>query len=173
MKKFQYSFVFVVLIFSVAFVIPESHQMPVQGASSKDWNHQSFWYYPWGNNRVHQGIDIFAKENTPVVAPTNALILKMGQDSLGGNIVLLIGAKWRFHYFAHLKHYNKKLSWFVHTGEVLGWVGNTGNAQGKAPHLHYSIRSLFPRFWMYNSKNKKAWSRLFFIDPGKFIAGKV
>ena len=147
--------------------------MPVQGATVLDWNSKSFWYYPWGHNRVHKGIDIFAKEDTPVLAPTNGLILAMGQDSLGGNIVYMIGPKWRFHYFAHLKQYNKNLSGFVLAGDVLGWVGNSGNAQGKAPHLHYSIKSLFPRFWMYDANNKKAWSRLFFIDPGKFISGKL
>jgi len=39
-----------ILLLGFGYLIPEQHQMPVQGATAKDWNPQSFWYYPWGRN---------------------------------------------------------------------------------------------------------------------------
>jgi murein DD-endopeptidase MepM/ murein hydrolase activator NlpD len=169
MKK---TLLLLVIIFASGYVIPDQHKMPVQGATSSDWNHQSFWYYPWGRNRVHKGIDIFATEGTPVVAPTGGFILFKGQLSRGGNVVYMMGSKWRFHYFAHLKSCNLKASGFIRAGDVLGTVGSTGNAQGKSAHLHYSIKSLFPRIWKYDSKGVSRWSRVFFLDPGKYILGE-
>ncbi len=160
------------IIFAIGFIIPEDHQMPVIGASSKDWNKKSFWFYPWGHNRVHKGIDIFAKAGTKVIAPTNGLVIASGKDSLGGNIVLILGSKWRFHYFAHLQESKISPFKFVQTGETIGLIGSTGNAKGKPPHLHYSIKSLFPRFWKYDRSQKKSFERMFFIDPGRFLTGQ-
>lgn len=160
-------------IFGFGFVLPEHHKMPVQGATVKDWNPQSFWYYPWGRSRVHKGIDIFAKEGTPVVAPTGGFILFDGQLSMGGNVVYMIGPKWRFHYFAHLREKKTKRFGLVIAGQTLGVVGTSGNAKGKSPHLHYSIKSLFPRFWKYNPNVVNKWDHMFFINPGTYLlAGK-
>ena len=159
-----------ILFFSFGYVLPEQHYIPVQGATAKDWNPQSFWYYPWGRNRVHKGIDIFAKAGTPVVAPTAGFILFTGELSMGGNVVYMIGPKWRFHYFAHLQERSAK-SGFIHAGQKIGSVGSTGNARGKSPHLHYSIKRLFPRLIKYNPKTIRSWDRMFFVDPGKFILG--
>ncbi len=157
------------LIFLIGLILPEENKIPVKGATLHDWNHQSFWFYPWGNNRVHKGIDIFAHEGTQVIAPTGGLILFSGNISLGGNVIYMIGPKWRFHYFAHLDTSSvNPLSW-VNSGDMIGTVGSTGNAKGKAPHLHYSIKSLFPRVWRYNSDKVFAWSRLFYINPSKFL----
>ena len=161
---------FLILIIGSGFVIPEQHQMPVQGATAKDWNPQSFWYYPWGRNRVHKGIDIFAKAGTPVVAPTGGFVLFTGNISMGGNVVYMIGPKWRFHYFAHLQESSVR-SGFVRVGQKIGSVGSTGNARGKAPHLHYSIKSLLPRIFKFNPKTISSWDRLFYVDPGKFLLG--
>lgn len=157
------------IIFTIGFMLPEQHQIPVKGVTSKDWNPESFWYYPWGRSGTHKGIDIFAKEGTQVVASTSGLVLFTGNISMGGNVVYMIGPKWRFHYFAHLRE--SKISKFslVNAGEVIGLVGSSGNAKGKPPHLHYSIKSLFPYLWKYDSNAKNSWKRMFFIDPGKFI----
>jgi peptidoglycan LD-endopeptidase LytH len=69
---------FLVVCFG-GFVIPEGQrQIPVAGASYKDWNPQSFWYHPWGRSGVHKGIDIFAKEGTPTIAATSGLVVYSG-----------------------------------------------------------------------------------------------
>ena len=41
-------------------VLPEWPQIPVAGASARDWNPRTFWFEPWGRSGVHKGIDIFA-----------------------------------------------------------------------------------------------------------------
>ncbi len=167
MIKLLLSLLFVILL--LGFVLPEDHLMPVQGATARDWNPESFWYYPWGNARVHKGIDIFAKAGTPVYASTGGLVLFSGKISMGGNVVYLLGANWRFHYYAHLQQRNIQPLHFVGAGQQIGTVGSSGNARGKPAHLHYSIKSLFPRIWTYNPGYVKAWNRTFFIDPGRFI----
>jgi len=157
------------IIFVTGFIIPEQHQMPVEGATAKDWNDQSFWYYPWGRSGVHKGIDIFADEGTSVIAPTGGFIIFNGNISMGGNVVYMIGPKWRFHYFAHMqKPANHRLG-FIDAGHKIGRVGTTGNAAGKPPHLHYSIKTLYPQFWKYKAKTKAAWDRMFFINPERFL----
>ena len=160
-------------IFTLGFIIPEQHHMPVLGATSKDWNDKSFWYYPWGRSGVHRGIDIFAKEGVPVLASTGGFVIYSGKIVMGGNVVLMLGPKWRLHYFAHLKDSNNHRIGFVDAGERLGSVGSSGNAGGKPPHLHYSIRSLYPRFWLYpqfeRGKVMYAWTRMYYINPNIFL----
>ena len=157
------------MIFSFGFVIPEQNQMPVQGASARDWNPESFWYFPWGRSRVHRGLDIFAQQGTPVVAPTGGFVLYSGNIEMGGNVVLMLGSKWRFHYFAHLDKNHAHRFGLVDAGQQLGTVGTSGNARGKPPHLHYSIRSLFPQFWQYNPKTIASWDRTYYVNPDKFL----
>ena len=173
MNKKTISVILVAVIFSSGFIIPEAHRMPVQGATAKDWNPHSFWYYPWGRSRVHKGIDIFSQQDTPVLAPTQGFILYNGSLSLGGQVVYMLGPKWRFHYFAHLRHDKKKRWGFVKAGEQIGRVGTTGNARGKSPHLHYSIKSLFPYFWEYDPDSILPWEHMFFLDPGQYLMAET
>ncbi|MDD5463448.1 MAG: M23 family metallopeptidase [Methylococcales bacterium] len=83
---------------------------------------------------------MFARRGTPVLAPVHGLVIGIGQNRLGGNIIKLLGPGLQVHYFAHLDRFGavKKYD-FVRRGEVLGYVGNTGNAKGTPPHLHYGI----------------------------------
>lgn len=157
------------VIFSFGFVLPEQNQMPVKGGKIYDWNPKSFWYFPWGNSRVHKGIDIFARKGTSTLAPTGGLVLFSGQIKMGGNVVLLLGPKWRVHYFAHLEEIHTNGFNFVDAGEKIGTVGDSGNAKGKQPHLHYSIRTLFPQFWHYKPKTIAGWNRMFYVNPDKFL----
>ena len=60
-------------ILAAGFLLPERLAIPVAGATSADWNHETFWYEPWGASGVHKGIDIFAPEGRPVVAATPGL----------------------------------------------------------------------------------------------------
>jgi peptidoglycan LD-endopeptidase LytH len=154
----------------VGLVLPEGERrIPVIGASVKDWNPHSFWYHPWGRSGVHKGIDIFAKEGTPVIAATSGLVIYSGTAELGGNVVLILGSKWRFFYYAHLQDITTCAGQWHNAGEAVGTVGSTGNAAGKPPHLHFSISALFPLLSQYDSSVPQAWKRLFYIDPNLFL----
>jgi len=145
--------------------------MPVKNATPNDWNTQSFWYFPWGRSGVHKGIDIFAPNGTPVRATTGGIILYSGQYGLGGNVVYMLGANWRFHYYAHLNSTMVQPLTLVRAGELIGTVGTSGNARGKPAHLHYTIKSAYPRFWTYDSSHYSPWNRMYYLDPGKFLQG--
>ena len=83
--------------------------------------------------------------------------------------------RWRFHYFVHLDKIDTKVKarriGFVDAGQQIGTVGTSGNAKGKPPHLHYSIRSLFPRIWKYKPQTIAAWDQLYYVNPDKFLRG--
>ncbi len=152
----------------LGFIFPEPINVPVSGATVSDWNKDSFWYEPWGTSGVHKGIDIFAIKGTPVVASTNMLILFKGNINKGGNIVVGIGPKWRLHYFAHLDSIDSNLDLFSASGNVIGTVGDTGNAKGKQPHLHFSILSLVPIPWLIDNSTE-GYKKAFYLNPIKFI----
>ncbi len=126
-------------------------------------------YSPWGRSGTHKGIDIFAKAGTPVLAASQGLIISTGFNEMGGNYVLILGAKWRFYYYAHLQTVHSHTLQWVRAGEQIGTVGNTGNAAGKPPHLHFSIRSLYPLIWQYDASKPQAWLKTFYLDPNEFL----
>ena len=163
--------VFLLLMLPIAGValLPETPRIPVSGATAADWNPQSFWYYPWGRSGTHKGIDIFAKEGTPVLAATQGLVVHTGVDSMGGNTVLVLGGKWRLHYYAHLQRIDTQAFHWVTAGESIGTVGTSGNAKGKPPHLHYAIRTPYPQPWLYNASLPQAWNKLFYVDPNRWL----
>lgn len=149
---------------------PESGRIPVTGAGTRDFHPQSFWYHPWGRSGVHKGIDIFAPKGRPVVSPVEGLVVYRGEFEQGGRVVLVLGPKWRLHYFAHLDQIDPDTGWIAWRGKVLGTVGDTGNAQGKPPHLHYSKLSLIPLPWHWRA-GPQSWKRLFFLNPADAFAG--
>lgn len=157
-----------ILFVSLGLVIPETGRIPVMGASTNDWNHDTFWYEPWGESGVHKGIDIFAKEGALAQSPESGLVVFNGQLKLGGNVVLVLGPKWRLHYFAHLEHSTVSLFNWVTAGEPIGVVGKTGNAQDRPSHLHYSIVSLIPRPWEMDS-SAQGWKKAFYVNPDQYL----
>ena len=159
------------LILGGGFLIPEPRMIPVLGATDADWNKDTFWYEPWGSSGVHKGMDIFALKGTNVVASSNLLILYRGSLSKGGNVVVGLGAKWRIHYFAHLNDIDYNAGIVLKAGDTLGSVGDSGNAKGKSPHLHFSILSLLPRPWVIDS-SIQGYKKAFFIDPISYITGR-
>lgn len=101
----------------------------------------SFWGMERdGGARKHEGIDIFAKKGTPVVALADGYITFAGERGLGGKQVWLrdghVGASL---YYAHLDSINTADGARVKQGDTLGYVGNTGNARFTPPHLHFGI----------------------------------
>lgn len=159
-----YAFLTFVIIILAGFLLPQHLKIPVKGATSKSWNPKSFWYYPWGQSVTHKGIDIFAREGTPVLSSIYGLVLYSGDLGIGGNIVLILVPKWRFHYFAHLKEIKIKHFRFVRTGDTIGTVGTIGNAKGTPPHLHYAIVTLFPYVWRID-QSPHGRMKAFFLNP--------
>ncbi|WP_026154717.1 M23 family metallopeptidase [Thiolinea disciformis] len=160
---------FLMSIVALGFLLPESVRIPVQGATPADWNPRSFWYYPWGRSGAHKGIDIFAKQGTPVIAAASGLVLNADYDEMGGNFVWILSAHWRVHYYAHLQQSTVSAGQIVKSGQALGTVGSTGNASGKAPHLHYAIRSLFPLLRQLDRTAPQAWHKMFFVNPDPLL----
>ncbi len=122
----------VVLVVLVGFLIPERSVVPVAGATVSDWNENTLWYEPWGASGVHKGIDVFAPEGTGVLAATGGLVVFQGSNDLGGNIILIPGPKWRFHYYAHLASSDAAVGGLVSRGERIGTVGSSGLAVSQA-----------------------------------------
>ena len=167
--KLQIALLLGLIVLLVPFLWPERARIPVEGATPRDWNRRSFWYEPWGESGVHKGIDIFAPAGRSVVAAVPGVVVFQGRLGIGGNVVAVLGPKWRIHYFAHLRDSNVRLFDLVGRGEAIGTVGNSGNAAGKAPHLHYAILQLIPRVWKARG-GTQGWKRMFFVDPGEVIS---
>ena len=74
---------------------PAPQFWPVKGASTADYHPDSFWFYPWGKSVVHKGVDIFQEKGTDVEAATYGMVVYQGTFSRGGNVVLVLGPKWR------------------------------------------------------------------------------
>jgi peptidoglycan LD-endopeptidase LytH len=93
-----------------------------------------------GGVRVHHGIDIFAPRGTPVLAASDAEVIRVGRRDRGGNVVVLRdGARDILLYYAHLDEQLVETGARVRPGDIIGTVGNTGNAITTPPHLHIGI----------------------------------
>ncbi len=166
-KKTKWIKIPLVLFFTVlltGFMIPENCTVPVENATEADWNKNAFWAYPWGKSITHKGIDIFANEGSKVKAATGGFVIFKGSNGRGGNTILVLGPKWRMHYYAHLQNFNCKNFQFVAKGEKIGTVGKTGNAKDTPAHLHYSILTPFPYFWKID-RSKQGWLKAFYLNP--------
>lgn len=93
-----------------------------------------------GGKRSHEGVDIFARRGTPVLAPTKGYVRFVGERGIGGKVVWLYDSKrGQSLYFAHLNTLIAKKGAYVEPGDTLGTVGNTGNARTTPPHLHFGV----------------------------------
>ncbi|WP_044017809.1 M23 family metallopeptidase [Hymenobacter sp. APR13] len=101
----------------------------------------SFWGVDRdGGARRHEGIDIFAKRGTPVVAAANGYITRVNETPRGGRVVWLMDTEHSQHiYYAHLDKQLVQPGQQVRIGDTLGLVGNTGNARTTPPHLHFGV----------------------------------
>ena len=159
----KYILIFLAVL-GIGFLIPQNLKMPVKNASRSDYNAKSFWHYPWGKSITHKGVDIFAKKGTEVRSATSGLILFSGEAGLGGKFVLVLGPKWRLHYYAHLDEFKKSTMTFVNQQSIIGTVGTSGNAIGKSPHLHYSILTIIPYVWKVDW-DRQGWKKMFYLNP--------
>jgi len=114
--------------------------MPVVGVRARDLDDS--WHAPRdGGSRVHKGIDIFAPKGTPVVAVEDGIISYIGDQPKGGHCLWLTTENGTSFYYAHLDRWAPGMyeGMEVQTGDLLGFVGNTGNAIHTPSHLHFGI----------------------------------
>jgi murein DD-endopeptidase MepM/ murein hydrolase activator NlpD len=165
LKKVAIAFLFVLLI---GFLLPQNISMPVSGATNKSYAQNSFWFYPWGESVTHKGVDIFAKKGTIIHSSTYGIVLYKGHIRMGGNVVLILGPKWRLHYYAHLDSIKTSILAPVSPLSEVGTVGATGNAAGKPPHLHYTIKTLIPYPWQMD-RGVQGWRKMFYLNPIPYL----
>lgn len=121
------------------------------------------WYFPrWTPEfHLHEGTDIFAPFDTPVTAPFDG-VMTMGEGLVGGRYTYLTLEDGTYYYFAHLgalptppeddriddpetvahyafRQYDQPVAYRVQEGDVIGYIGDSGNAEGGSPHLHFEI----------------------------------
>ncbi|MGW8341379.1 endopeptidase [Xanthomonas axonopodis pv. khayae] len=117
--------------------------IPVQGISASQL--QDTFTDARSEGRVHDAIDILAPTGTPVVAVADGTVEKLFTSDRGGLTVYQFepGGKYCY-YYAHLERYADGLAekQSIKRGQVIGYVGSTGNANPAAPHLHFEIHRL-------------------------------
>lgn len=158
-----------IIILIIGMFIPQNMIVPVEGATTKDWNENSFWAYPWGSSVTHKGIDIFKARSTNVVSSTHGLVIYTYEGGKGGKSVMILGPKWRFHYYAHLDEIKTFVFKPLKRGSTIGTVGDSGNAVGKPPHLHYAITTPIPYFHRWDSESIHGWKKIFYLNPDKYL----
>ncbi len=108
-----------------------------------------------GGGRFHEGVDILAPRNTPVIAIEDGKIGRLWISEYGGITVYQMDPTNSYvYYYAHLEKYvpNLKEGQTVRKGQVIGYVGTSGNAPPNTPHLHFAIyRASEPGRW-WNGK---------------------
>ena len=117
---------------------PSVVRIPVMGVTKTQITNS--WGFPRSGGRSHQGIDIFAPRGTPVLSATDGILMRVGTNPLGGQVINVLGPGRQVHYYAHLDRFGGFAAGdVIYAGNILGYVGNTGNAKDTPPHLHYGV----------------------------------
>jgi murein DD-endopeptidase MepM/ murein hydrolase activator NlpD len=124
--------------------------IPVAGVRSEQL--QDTYTDARSEGRAHDAIDIMAPAGTPVMAASDGEIVRLFQSDRGGTTIYQLNPdKKLVFYYAHLQRYADGLvvGKFARQGEVIGYVGDTGNAGAGNYHLHFSIAVLADpkRYW--------------------------
>jgi murein DD-endopeptidase MepM/ murein hydrolase activator NlpD len=112
-----------------------------------------------GSSRGHEAVDMLAPRYTPVHAVEDGKIARLFVSKAGGNTIYQFDPTGRFvYYYAHLDHYasSVRAGQPVSRGDVIGYVGTTGNAPANTPHLHFAILKL---------DDQRRWWQGTAIDP--------
>ena len=119
--------------------------IPVTGVSTRDLRDQ--FADPRSGGRRHQALDILAARNTPVVAALDGKVAKLYESKAGGLTIYQFDPTERHAlYYAHLESYAPGLDEGdrLRKGQIIGYVGTSGNAPEDVPHLHFAIYRLGP-----------------------------
>jgi len=123
-------------------------QVPIDGSDVESWKGA---FSQRRDGRPHEAVDILAPRNTPVHAADNGTVAKLFVSKAGGNTIYQFDPDGRLcYYYAHLDHYAAGLTegQTVARGQVIGYVGTSGNAPPDTPHLHFAVIQLNPdRHW--------------------------
>lgn len=138
--------------------------VPVEGVSPSaltDTYHEAR-----GGGRIHMATDILAMRGTPVLAAAPGRIIKLANSGAGGITIYVADASGRYvEYYAHLTGYapNVKEGLQVGEGDVIGFVGTTGNAPPETPHLHFQVMRGDANYWNGTPIDVRA----FMTKPGR------
>jgi murein DD-endopeptidase MepM/ murein hydrolase activator NlpD len=141
----------------VASAKPQSLLVPVKGIKYSDIT--DTYGQPRGKERQHEALDIMAAKGTPVLAAADGKVVKLFNSKPGGLTVYEFDPTSTYaYYYAHLDRYadGLKEGMEVKRGDLIGYVGSTGNASTEAPHLHFAVVELTP---------EKQWWKGTPVDP--------
>jgi len=124
-------------------------RVPIDGA---DIDRLNGMFSEARDGRAHEAVDILAPRYTPIHAVEDGTIAKLFVSKAGGQTIYQFDPSDRFcYYYAHLERYAPGLHDGQHVarGEVIGYVGTSGNAPPNTPHLHFAVSELGPdrRWW--------------------------
>jgi len=151
-SKRRVPFWLIIFVILLGYLIPDPAVIPVQNATRDNWDSESFWYYPWGTSITHKGIDIFSDHGTPVISDGYGIVTFVGTYAKGGKVVLVLGPKWKMHYYAHMSEQKVNTFQFLKPGDVIG--------------LHYTVRTIIPYPWRY-ARGPHGSKKMFYLDPGE------
>ena len=97
------------------------------------------WGFPRSGGRSHEGVDMFAPMGTPLYAVADGTIWRVYNNTLGGLAINLIDESGTMYYYAHMSAAHVRSGQKVASGQVIGAVGNSGNAAGTPPHVHWQV----------------------------------
>src|SRR5580704_3879092 len=134
--------------------------LPVQGLALADLHHT---FNEIHNGHAHEAIDIMAPRGTPVHAAVSGTVRKLFLSKPGGiTIYEFDEASELCYYYAHLDRYADGVheGMGVKRGDIIAYVGSTGNADPRTPHLHFAVFELGP---------EREWWKGTPIDPYPYL----
>ena len=141
-SRYRYVSYFKPVLAVVSADLPEMAP-PLENLTAREL--QDSFYYRRPDGMIHYAIDIFRPIGEPLLAAVDGYVERIDPNPLGGNVVYLVDEEKRFRfYYAHLERHAEGLyaGMPVKRGDVIGYVGDTGNAKGTQPHLHFQIANL-------------------------------
>jgi murein DD-endopeptidase MepM/ murein hydrolase activator NlpD len=140
--------------------------VPVAGVSPQEVSDD--FRAPRAGGRIHGAVDILAPRGTPVLSADAGRVLRLHRNRKGGLTIYATDETERFvYYYAHLSAYERGITKGTHLarGQAIGFVGTTGNADRREPHLHFQVmlRPSGGGWW----KGEPIDPRPFFVSAGR------